>query len=178
MRKTINGATLIGHPDYLKEHWWLMVLYPQLSDEDIELIENRVSVKLPDSYVFFLKNISNGLTFQFGDFYLYGYITEYHRDVEYRQPFDILVPNIDERENIHNLKQDCFIIGGYSYDGSQLYIDTNNGKIYLCSNTDSTPLFSWDSFDEMLQSELTRLYDLYSEDGLCIDEDKSTLPMN
>ena len=177
IKKTMNGATLIGHPDYLKENWWLVELFPQLNIDDIASIEKEVSVKLPESYVYFLRNISNGLIFQFGTFALYGYVPDFNRNIECRLPFDMYIPNIYERENISNLRQNSFVIGGYDYDGSQLYMDTNTGRVFLCSNTDSTPLYHWETFEDMLLSELKRLYCLYTEDGRCIDDSKTTLPI-
>lgn len=175
--KTKNGATLIGHPSYLRDNWWIVVLFHILTDDYIKEIEKICSIKLPASYVYFLENVSNGLVFQFGTFYLYGYVTIFNRDIENRQPFDIFTPNVDERDFYSNLKQNMFIIGGYNEDGSQLYIDTLTGRIYLCSECDSAPLYSWECFEDMLISELTRLYSLYTEDGRPIDSEKTTLPI-
>ncbi|MCR5567855.1 MAG: SMI1/KNR4 family protein [Paludibacteraceae bacterium] len=172
-----DGTLLIGHPNYLKENWWLVEMFPTLKDNDINYIKSRCTPSIPETYEKFLRNVSNGLIFQFGSFYLYGLVTSFNRNIDSRQPFDIFLPNIDERALYNNVKENYFFIGGYSDDGSQLCIDVLTNKVHLCSEDDATSLLSWDNFDDMLISELTRLYALYSDDGRIIDEDKSVSPL-
>ena len=176
-KETNNGGILIGHPSYLKEDWWIVELFHNLSDNDIDVIENRCATRLPASYKYFLRNITNGLVFQFGTFYLYGYVSEYNRDINCRQPFDIFTPNVEERGLMLNIKHNMFIIGGYSSNGAKIYIDTDTNNVYLCSEDDITPIYSWSCFEDMLVSELTRLYTFYTEDGRRIDKTKSILPI-
>ncbi len=177
LKKCEDGSLLIGHPNYLNEDWWLVEMYPTLKDDDIKYIKKRCIPILPETYENFLRYVSNGLIFQFGSFYLYGFVPSYNRSISTRQPYDLFIPNIDERDLFNNVQQNYFFIGGYSDDGSQLYIDVSTNKVHLCSENDATPLFSWNNFDDMLISELTRLYTLYSEDGRIIDEEKSVSPI-
>lgn len=177
IKKNEEGTLLIGHPNYLKEDWWLVEMFPLLKDEDIMYIKMNYMPTIPKAYENFLKNVSNGIIFQFGAFYLYGYVSSNNRDINARQPYDLLLPNVEERDLFNNVQKTYFFIGGYADDGSQLYIDVLTNKVHLCSENDATSLFSWNSFDDMLISELTRLYTLYSDDGKIIDEEKSVSPM-
>ena len=80
-------------------------------------------------------------------------------------------------EKPRNATSDMFFIGGYSWDGSKLYIDKRNNSVHYCKRYDSTSLKSWDSLAEMIISEVKRLYSLFDLDGKQIDENKSTIPV-
>ena len=56
-------------------------------------------------------------------------------------------------------------------------IDKKTKKVHFCAPDDATPLFTWNSLEDMLISELTRLYCLFTEDGRRINKAKSTLPI-
>ena len=58
-----------------------------------------------------------------------------------------------------------------------MYIDRNSGKVHFCERWDSTSLFEWNSFEEMLLSETTRIITLFDENGVIIDEDLPTTPI-
>jgi hypothetical protein len=69
------------------------------------------------------------------------------------------------------------LLGTYEYDGSKLYLNTLDDKIYYCDRYDATPLKSWDSLSAMLTSEIERIFGLFDADGHCIDEDVPTTPV-
>ena len=57
------------------------------------------------------------------------------------EPYGLIESNIYERPK--NAKDTYFFIGGYRYDGSKLYIDSENGKVHFCKSRDATSLLSW-----------------------------------
>ena len=69
-----------------------------------------------------------------------------------------------------------FISGSYDYDGSRLYM-THDNKVHYCKPNDATSLLTWPSLEEMLESEITRLYKLFDDKGVMYDESASTLPV-
>ncbi len=178
IQKCDNGATLVGHPDYLLPNWWLVEFYTTLSTSDIECLEEQLGQKLPEEYAEFVSHVSNGLIWQWGTFSIYGLRKSYARGVDAsRLPFSILTPNVDELCLIKNAKNSCFFIGGYNFDGSKLYIDKMTNKVHYCARYDATPLYTWNSMEEMLISEMTRLHSLYTENGRLLGEsEKVTLP--
>lgn len=169
-------ATLIGHPSYISsEYSFLNYMFVPLSDIELVDLEKMLNVEIPISYVNFLKNFSNGLKILHSTLCLDGYRKINGRGIEASyQPFSILTINGSERPQ--NAKDNYFFIGGYDWDGSNLYIDTETERIHFCSRWDATSLYSWDSLEDMLLSEIDRLYTLFTEDGRQIDENISTLP--
>ncbi len=170
------GATLIGKAPHVAPLAWLHSIYPILNDSDIIELNNKLGTEIPDDYKYFLTNYSNGLSLFVSKFYLYGYRKVLGRSIEAsRQPFSLLTPNVDERPK--NAKENHFLIGGYKWDGSKLYIDTNTGKVHYCDRWDVTSLYEWSSFGEMLLSETERIIKLFDENGVILDEDAPTTPV-
>jgi len=169
-----DGTLLIGHAPHIAPQAWLHCIYPPLSDKELCDLENELNESMPDSYRLFLKN-TNGLNVFNTTFNLYGLRKNYKRDVvSVWQPFDILTPNRLERPG--NAKRNFLFIGSYNWDGSLLYIDRNFGNVHVCNRDDSTSLFQWANFDEMLDSEIKRVVTLFDDKGKTYNEDKSTLP--
>lgn len=169
------GATLIGKAPHIAPMAWLHTIYPTLNDSDILELEDELGTKLPGEYKDFLLNYSNGLSLFVSKFYLYGYRKVLGRGIEAsRQPFSIITPNIPERPE--NAKANYFFIGGYKWDGSKLYIDTNTDKVHYCDRWDATSLYVWNSFEEMLLCETKRIIDLFDENGIILDECIPTTP--
>ena len=80
-------------------------------------------------------------------------------------------------QNPKNAKRSYFFMGFYDWDGSELYLDTATNHVHLCKYDDASSLYEWNSFEEMLNSEIDRLLGLFTDDGQLIDENKSTLPI-
>jgi len=55
-------------------------------------------------------------------------------------------------------------------------MDRESLEIVLCSFPDLTPLYKWKSFDVFLQEEVNRLYTMFDENGVQLDESSSPLP--
>ncbi|SEQ92889.1 SMI1 / KNR4 family (SUKH-1) [Treponema bryantii] len=171
-----EGCLLIGKPSYLPKYAWLVRVFMPLTQDDISFWEKRYSLSIPDTYKNFLMNFSNGLNIFFGTFSLEGYRKHYRRDESaILQPFALDISNVYERPK--NAKENYFFIGSYDWDGSTLYIDTETNHVHLCKREDATSIYEWNSFEEMLSSEIDRIFSLFTEDGHQIDENQSTLPI-
>jgi hypothetical protein len=172
---TENGAILIGKAPHIGAMAWLNELYPILNDDDITILEQKLNTEIPVAYKFFLMNYSNGLNVFVSTFYLDGIRKQIGRSVEAsRQPYSIITTNTQERPK--NAKDNYFFIGGYNWDGSHLYIDKETNKVHCCDRYDATSLSEWNSFEEMIVSEIKRIGIFFDSNGVEIDEDFSTLP--
>lgn len=171
-----EGCLLIGKPNYLPKFAWLVTIFAPLSQDDYNNMKNTYRINVPSTYKEFLTEFSNGLDIFSGTFSLEGYRKHYKRDESaILQPFALNISNVYERPK--NAKDNYFFIGSYDWDGSTLYIDCNTNHVHLCQREDSTSLYEWNSFEEMLSSEIDRIFSLFTEDGRQIDENQSTLPI-
>ena len=171
-----EGCLLIGKPSYLPKYAWLVTIFAPLDKEEFSIMCNKYCIKIPFVYKEFLTNFSNGLDIFSGTFSLEGYRKHYRRDESaILQPFALDISNVYERPK--NAKDSYFFIGSYDWDGSTLYIDTDTNHVHLCKREDATSLYEWNSFEEMLSSEIDRIFSLFTDDGRQIDENQSTLPI-
>lgn len=172
----VTGAFLIGHAPHIASEAWLNSVYPCLSEQDITELEAQLGTTIPFEYSYFLQNISNGMNVLVDELCLFGKRTNYTRTLmdATQQPFS-LRDALEERPR--NATSDMFFIGGYSWDGSKLYIDKRDNRVYYCLQDDSTPLKSWDSLSKMILSEIERSGALFSNDGIQISESEPTVPV-
>ncbi|MDP4204239.1 MAG: SMI1/KNR4 family protein [Bacteroidota bacterium] len=177
IEKSIStGETLIGKAPHIAPAAWLNSIYLPLRENDVKLLEDELGTNIPIDYRNFLTKFSNGLDILVGTFSLDGLRRNYIRSVdESRQPFSIITKNIEERP--YNAKDSYFFIGGYKWDGSCIYIDKETNIVHYCDRDDATSLFQWNSFEEMLISELHRTYLLFDDKGVKINEDVWTTPI-
>jgi len=170
-----DGTILIARAPHIAPLAWLHNIYPPLSANLIVKLEEELGGAIPDDYKEFL-SLSNGLGVFNTTFSLYGYRRNYKRDdINVWQPFDILTHNIKERP--YNATEAMFFIGGYSWDGSLLYIDVDTNTVHICERENADSLFEWPSFDQMLESEIKRLTILFDHEGKKIKKHLSTLPI-
>jgi len=173
-----DGTILIGKVPHIAPHAWLHNIYPVLSNEEVQLIEEQTGLTIPGSYGYFLTNYSNGLKIFSGAISLDGLRKKLGRSIENAwQPYSIFTPNNIER--IKDAKPSHFFIGGYNWNnGSLIYIDNQTGKVHRCSKNSIKPLNTWDNFESMLVSETNRLALLFDEKGIKKDKDNPTIPHN
>lgn len=170
-------ATLIGRALNIAPEAWLNSMYGCLSDCEIDIIEESISKKIPAQYRDFLMYCSNGLNLMGTTLCLFGYRYLIGRDmIACRQPFDLITLNKHKSERPHNATTDMFFIGGYDWDGSQVYL-TKDGKVHFCTHDDCSSLKEWDSLDIFLKSEIHRIYMLFDDKGVEFDETTPTTPM-
>lgn len=170
-----NGALLIGKAPHIAEYAWLNIMYPCLTDAEVCNLEKKLGIAIPQIYKDFLMNVSNGLNIMNCTLALHGCRMSYNRaDFESRYPFNI--EDIQKYERPKNATPEMFFFASYNYDCSKLYLNTHDNKIYYCERYDATPLKSWDSFSEMLTSEIKRIFDLFDTDGHIISRTTPTTP--
>jgi hypothetical protein len=169
-----NGTRLIGHVPHVAPEAWLHMLFAPLSVTQIAQIERDIGTALPDEFASFLKR-SNGLSLFSDALSIDGLRTSYARTGDStRQPFSIITPNVPERPLF---SRDSFVfIGGYRSDGSLLYIDKKDSRVYRCKNRSAKPLNEWSDFGVMLHKEATRLSLLFDNKGRKLNPDRPTTP--
>lgn len=176
VEKSENGTILIGRAPHIAKQAWLHSIHSVLNEQDIFKLEGELNTDIPKDYKWFLLNCSNGLKIFVSKFSLYGLRKELGRSIEAsRQPYSLSIPNIDERPE--NAKNSYFFIGGYSWDGSKLYIDKETNEVHFCARRDATSLFKWASFEQMIVSEVKRITKLFNDKGVIIDEYLFTTPI-
>lgn len=175
-----TGAIKIGKAPYIAPLAIINCLYNVITEKDVKYIENEIKHTIPLSYKRFLTQFSNGLSVM-GDgicgMNLYGLRHNYIRTIEMAwQPFSLLDYNSYWSDKPKGLPTDALVIGGYSWDGSKLYM-TQDEKVHYCARYDSTSLKVWDSLEEMLLEEIPRLYSLVDENSVPKDPSKPTIPV-
>lgn len=169
---TSNGVKLIGHVPHVAPQAWLHKIFPPITKNEIDILESKIGIKVNDTLKgFFLK--MNGIKL-FGDtLAIYGYIETISRDIKNPQPYSIITLNTVER--LRKIDKDILFIGGYNWDGSLLYTNKSE-KVFRCSRDDINALNEWDSFGDMLYSEIVRISNLFSLDGKELNSNEPTTP--
>lgn len=169
-----EGGFFIGKAPHRGIRAWQNKIYPKISMTEIEIMENEMHRRIAPSYVQFLTSFSNGLGIFNGTLALYGYRYSFKRDETHaQQPFNLVWLQI---EKPRNSTDDMFFIGTYNWDYSFLYV-TPDQKVHICHREDATSLFTWDSIEDMLLSEIKRIYTLFDDRGVAIDPKHPTTPI-
>jgi len=135
------------------------MLFAPTGDSEIAAIERSLSFSLPPTYSAFLK-IHNGLRLFSGDLWLGGHRASFSRSGDaVWQPFSIVSANQE-----CNLTTDGneIVIGGEERTGATIRYSTKDGRILKYKQRGKKPISSWDTFETMLISEVSRL-------ALCFD---------
>ena len=164
-----------GHIPQIAPEAYNIYTFPPLTDEQLALLERVLNREVPKQYKIFLTLFSNGTHIFSRCLNLYGLQGVLDRRGDFQGPFDLSIPNVYERPS--NADASCFFIGGYSYDGSKLYMRSGSQKVFYCPRWDITPLKEWNSFSEMLIEEIQRLKSLHGADGMLKSTRRSTLPI-
>lgn len=171
-----NGALLIGKAPHIAEFAWLNVMYPCVTEAEVCDLEKRLGIAIPKVYKDFLMNVSNGFDIMNCTLALHGCRTSYNRsDLDSWYPFNL--EDVQKYERPKNATPEMFFLGTYEYDGSKLYLNTLDDKIYYCDRYDATPLKAWDSLSAMLTSEIERIFGLFDADGRIFSRMAPTTPV-
>ena len=172
-----TGAIKIGKAPHVAPLAIINAMYPVITNEEVKHIEDEINLHIPESYRYFLTHFSNGLSILPSGISLYGLRHNYIRSIEMAwQPFNIIDYNKFKSEIPHGAPNDALIIGGYSWDGSKLYM-TPDEKVHFCGRYDGKSLKTWDSLEEMLLEEIPRLYSLVDEKAIKKDPSQPTTPV-
>lgn len=120
---------------------------------------------------------ANGLNIFSDSLCIGGRRTSYVRSGdESIQPYDLLLMN---EEKFRECPKTWICFGGYSWDGSDLLLDTEgkvSSKVYRCKRYSNIIIQEWSSFTEWLTEEVDRLSELFDSEGKPYDEDVPTVP--
>ena len=170
-----EGGFFIGKAPHRGIRAWQNKIYPKISMTEIEIMENEMHRQIAPSYIRFLTSFSNGLDIFNDTLGLYGYRYSFRRDETHnQQPYNLVWLNRFQRPL--NITVDMFFIGEYNWDHSFLYV-TPDQKVHFCHREDATSLFTWDSIEDMLLSEIKRIYTLFDDRGVAIDPKHPTTPI-
>jgi len=174
-RTLSNGTRLYGRVPHVGPEAWLHSVFPPLTSKQMIDVETRIRNKLPLVLRDFLGK-TNGLKLFSFTFAIEGLRENYVRqsDAAWQQPYSIETHNT--RERLADSQPSFIFFGFYDSDGSLLYMDSTNEKVYRCSARSSKPLNEWPDFWEMLVNEATRLQTLFDDMGRKLDEDAPTTP--
>ena len=169
-----EGGFFIGKAPHRGIRAWQNRIYPKISMTEIEIMENEMHRQIAPSYIRFLTSFSNGLDIFHDTLYPYGCLYKNRRDETHaQQPFNLVWL---QSEKPRNSTDDMFFIGTYNWDYSFLYV-TPDQKVHICHREDATSLFTWDSIEDMLLSEIKRIYTLFDDRGVAIDPKHPTTPI-
>lgn len=176
VRHAGTGAILYGHVLHRAPEAWFHEIYPPLDSNELSQLEESLATTIPPTYREFLTTYSNGITLFSCNLSFDGLRRNYKRDTDSsRQPFDIIRYNVDERPE--NSKDTYFYIGGYTDDGSLLFLDSSSDFVYRCDRDNASILYNrWNNFSEMLCSEVERISGLFDEFGKELNPDVPTTP--
>jgi len=173
-KEVSNGAKLIGHVPHIASEAYFHLIFPPLSEREIDSLESQLEREIPIPLKIFYF-VNNGISLFSGSLSIDGLRRNYVRQGDdVWQPFNIVDLNIYDAPPDSEDHQLFF--GGYENDGSILYLNTDTLKVYRSSRETVTPLNEWSSFEEMLSSETLRLSKLFDGKGRLIKGIKSTVP--
>ena len=164
-----------GHVPLIAPEAYNIYTFAPLTEERLALLEQNIGREIPCQYRTFLTHVSNGMHIFSRCLNLDGLQGSINRKLGIQGPFDLSDTNVYERPK--NADSNCFFLGGYSYDGSLLYIKDDVSTVYYCARRDATPLKEWNSFSEMLIEEIQRLKSLHDTDGMLQVPREETLPI-
>jgi hypothetical protein len=172
-RTTVMGARLVGHAPHVAPEAYLHVIFPPLNEADLDALEAEVGRPLPIDYRAVLR-LANGLSLFSGSLSIYGRRTSSARTGDAaRQPFSATTPNKFERPR--GLTEDAVVVGGYSDDGSLVYVGAT-GEVCRCSRDSASPLNRWRDLPAMLTHESNRLATCFDETGRLRDGGRGPAP--
>ncbi|MEF9406869.1 MULTISPECIES: SMI1/KNR4 family protein [Ralstonia solanacearum species complex] len=161
---TPNGTRLIGlvRDEQLGIRRWWHFVFAGLTESQIVDLEADVGIPFPLVFSDFLRNM-NGLTVFSGALCIYGARLSLDRRSKDAYPYPLSNLNLLERPR--GASANMLFIGGYNFDGSNLYIEISTGRVFRCPKKSVETLNEWPDFWSMLISEVSRISALYETDG-------------
>jgi hypothetical protein len=173
--KLEDGTELICHVPHVAPEAWFHKFYCRLKENELIEFQKQFPVEFPLSLKAFL-HWHNGINFFSDSMSVWGWRDPYYNPAKY-QPYDLLSLN---RERPKNCKDSWLYFGGYSWDGTRVFFDTEENlignKVYRAARRSTEILNVWDSFEAWLHSEVIRLSELYDEHGVKQDKNIPTCP--
>lgn len=177
-RTTTRGVRLIGKTPDRGAMAYLHSVYEPLDDDQISLLEQKISRPLPPALRSFYQK-ANGLRMFSGELSIQGLRHDYSRELTDEgtyQPISLEYGNV--LEEVQGYSSDMVFFGWYMMDpGFKVFIRDGEEKVIMCPRRHTEPtLCEWPSFETFLLSEANRLAKLFNENGCLIDEEIPTIP--
>ena len=170
----LGKSTLIQKTPHIGSEAYLHSLYDGLTETEVAALEKSIGRKIPNQLKEFYKEV-NGLEFFSGSIAIFGLRSNYTRDVSATwQPYDIKTPNIDERPK--NATNDMIFFGAYDWDGSYLFLRSDDTNVHRCERDSNTPINSWKSLEEFFSAEIVRIGKLFNSNGSQKNSEQPTVP--
>lgn len=172
---TPNGAELFGFvldEEFGIKRWW-HYLFPALTITQQDELQESCKTQIPSSLREFLSH-SNGVNLFSDALCIYGLRLGNDRTSKEAYPYAMDIPNTFERPE--DAKPNHLFIGGFNWDGTLLYMDTETGKVYRCQKRTVKPINEWPDFWTMLLSEAKRIKSLFAPSGSKLDLSAPTSP--
>lgn len=149
-----NGASLICGLPRVGTHAFLHVLFDPVNAKVMEEEALESGYYLPASVQESLHDMNGAVLFQ-GKLSLYGVRGEISRDPAKRKPHDIYEANTLMRPR-GALPAQCFI-GFYGEDGSHLYIEAGDARVFRRQRKTPGILEEWPDIDTMIATEISKI---------------------
>ena len=173
IKKLPNGTILIGRAPHIAQHAWLNELYPVITEKEIKEMEKIIGIKIPEDYVHFLREFSNGLTILTEEFSLYGCSGNRRTTESIWLPFDLVLYNT--RYKTQKATSEMLIIGRFGWDNHKIAMLPDNSLLYADQYFENIKPINM-SFMDFLLLEIPRLYSMFDEKGVRLDNNKPTTP--
>jgi len=176
-KKLSNGAIQICNVPSIAPEAWLHEIFPPLNDEQINELQKKVKLQLPNDYIELLK-YCNGINLFFGSLCVRGLRSQ----MNYRSGDLAVQPYALEQDQIYlTTKNTSFIcVGSYGYDVSHITFDLDEGidnnKVYRCERRKPVILNEWPDLWTCLYDEVQRLSNHFDDMGVRLDKSIPTIP--
>jgi hypothetical protein len=161
----IKGGLRLCHRPHVAPLAFLHKIFPVISANDVNYLEQQLGRPAPPAYVAFLTKVGNGA--QLFGMDLFGFVDRIDRSMDGRlgQPISLRYGNEVERPN--ELADSDFGIGGISgWSSRGTLVMGEAGDVRLVHPVDGRDVAAtWPSLDDMIQSEIARLSKLYDRGG-------------
>lgn len=170
-----NDVPMICHVPQVAPFAYLHVLHAGIDIQAIYAYEREEGVRFPSEVVGYLQEF-NGLSLFSGALHLNGLRRGMiKREIGVRLPFDMRDDN--QVGSVRDAHDHDFVIGGYKYDGSLLFLEGDNQQVLRRRADKRVVLNRWSDVSSMLEMEVERLSRLFGRDGYALDPDVPTTPV-
>lgn len=175
VRSFADGTELIGNIASRSPNTFLHRLFAPLSEDEIDQLQQRIPMELPESLRIFYR-FHNGAEF-FDTVSVYGLRRSWDRtDIDAMQcnPFDLFVPAVAYRRL--SPSGDGVAVNMYD-DHSYVLVEPDGSVVRVPSRSAPAVLNRWPSFEAWLTSECDRLAPHFDENGDCTAARLELAPM-
>src|SRR5215469_1383045 len=157
-----DGAQVFGRVPHVAPLAWLHQVYPPLHERDILRLERRLNRQVPDDYRGWLRR-ANGFDAFSGRLVFYGQRTDYSRDPTVVQPYDLSLPNLQER--LRDADKSAFFFGSLLHADYKLFMVPISGVVHACARRSAIPMATWESLSALVTSVMSSLDAVFDGEG-------------